>query len=62
MGLINCRAISRNGRLLYPTKLPRRPFAIEAVAGHERPFASKKQQAFSIRIGVKYVTDPSADA
>ncbi len=26
-----CRAISRNARLLHPTKLPRRPFAIEAV-------------------------------
>jgi hypothetical protein len=31
-----CRAISRNARLLYPTKLPRRPFAVEAVSGHKR--------------------------
>jgi hypothetical protein len=31
--VIFCRAISRNARLLYPTKLPRRPFAIEAVTG-----------------------------
>jgi hypothetical protein len=27
----NCRAILRNARLFYLTKLPRRPFAIEAV-------------------------------
>jgi hypothetical protein len=32
-GLTGWRAISRNARLLYPTKLPRRPFAIEAVEG-----------------------------
>jgi hypothetical protein len=32
-----CLAISRNARLLYPTKLPRRPFAIEAVTGQSRP-------------------------
>jgi hypothetical protein len=29
-----CLAISRHARLLYFTKLPRRPFAIEAVTGH----------------------------
>jgi hypothetical protein len=29
-----CRAISRSARLLYPTKLSRRQFAIEAVTGH----------------------------
>jgi hypothetical protein len=29
------RAISRNARLVHPTKLPRRPFAIEAVRGQE---------------------------
>jgi hypothetical protein len=34
-----CRAISRNVRLLYPIKLPRRPFAIEAVKGHKPPLA-----------------------
>jgi hypothetical protein len=28
-----CRAISRNGRLLYSTKLPHQRFAIEAVTG-----------------------------
>ena len=28
-----CSAISRNVRLLYPIKLPRQPFAIEAVKG-----------------------------
>jgi hypothetical protein len=32
-----CRAISRITRLLYPTKLPRRLFAIEAVTGQQRP-------------------------
>jgi hypothetical protein len=31
-----CRAISWNARLLYPTKLPRRPFAIEAVTGQKQ--------------------------
>ena len=31
-----CRAILRNARLPYPTKLPRRQFAIEAVTGQER--------------------------
>jgi hypothetical protein len=31
-----CLAISRNARLFYPTKLPRRPFAVEAVSGHKR--------------------------
>ena len=33
------RAISRSAWLLYPTKLPRRPFAIEAVTGQELPHA-----------------------
>jgi hypothetical protein len=28
-----CRAISRYARLLYPTKLPRQRFAVEAVTG-----------------------------
>src|ERR1700693_5468394 len=37
-----CRAISRNARLLYPTKLPRRPFAIEAVTGQSRHFVLRK--------------------
>jgi hypothetical protein len=32
--VINCRAILGNSRLLYTTKLPRRPFAVEAVTGH----------------------------
>jgi hypothetical protein len=27
-----CRAISRNARPLYPAKLPRRPFAVEAFS------------------------------
>src|SRR5258708_2321474 len=40
-----CRGISRNARLLYPTKLPRRPFAIEAVTGHERHFAPLRTAA-----------------
>jgi hypothetical protein len=31
--VIFCRAILRNARLPYPTKLPRRPFTIEAVKG-----------------------------
>src|ERR1700722_4611658 len=32
-----CRPLSRNARLLYPTKLPHRLFAIEAVTGQEQP-------------------------
>ncbi len=32
-----CRSNSRNARLLYPTKLPRQPFAIEAVTGQFLP-------------------------
>ena len=40
--VIFCRAISRNGRLLHPTKLPRGPFAIEAVTGQLRQFAAQK--------------------
>jgi hypothetical protein len=28
-----CRAISRNARLLYPTKLPHQRFAVEAITG-----------------------------
>ena len=31
--VIHCRAISRNARLFYPTKLPSRLFAVEAVKG-----------------------------
>jgi hypothetical protein len=31
--VINCRAISQKARLPYPTKLPRRPFVVEAVMG-----------------------------
>jgi hypothetical protein len=53
-----CRAISRNARPLYPTKLPRRPFAIEAVRGQERPPAPQKNsEAFRRRTGLKPVTD-----
>ena len=36
---MSCRAISRTARLLYLTKLPRRPFVVEAVAGQWRTFA-----------------------
>jgi hypothetical protein len=32
-----CRVILWNARPLYPTKLPPRPFAIEAASGQERP-------------------------
>jgi hypothetical protein len=35
-----CRAISRNARLLYPPKLSRRPFAIEAVTGQQQTSSS----------------------
>jgi hypothetical protein len=28
-----CRAIPRNARLIYPTKLPHRRFAVEAATG-----------------------------
>jgi len=34
--VINGRANSQEARLLYLTKLPRRPFAVEAVTGHTR--------------------------
>ena len=40
-----CRAISRNARLLYPGKLPRRPFAMAAVQGHKR--SSRPNQLLS---------------
>jgi hypothetical protein len=40
--VMNCRAISQNARLLYPTKLPHRPLAIEAVTDHERHFAQRE--------------------
>jgi len=36
-----CRAISRKARLLYPTKLPRRRFAIEVVTGHFQTFLDR---------------------
>jgi hypothetical protein len=36
----NCLAISRSGWLFYPTKLPRRPFAIEAVEGQKETFCA----------------------
>jgi hypothetical protein len=39
LGVNFCRAISRNVRLLYPTKLPRRSFAIEAVTGQKQTHA-----------------------
>jgi hypothetical protein len=39
-----CRAISRNARPLYSTKLPRRLFAIEAVTGH-KPTSAKEYSA-----------------
>jgi hypothetical protein len=35
-----CRATSRNARLLYPTKLPRRTSAIETVTGQNRTLIS----------------------
>jgi hypothetical protein len=42
--LVNlCRAISREARRLYPRKLPRQPFAIEAVESHERTHAMQQQ-------------------
>jgi hypothetical protein len=40
----------RSARLLYPTKLPRRLFAIEAVTGRERHFAMRKNRAPSFRL------------
>ena len=40
--VINCRANSQEARLLYPTKLPHRPFAVEAVTGQKRYFAPQK--------------------
>jgi hypothetical protein len=40
-----CRAISRNARLLYPTKPPRRSFAIEAVTGQFRTHAPQQTTA-----------------
>jgi hypothetical protein len=39
-----CRAISRNARLIYPTKLPRRLFAIEAVTGRQETFQTAAQE------------------
>ena len=32
---MNCPANSQEARLLYPTKLPHRPFAIEAAKGQK---------------------------
>jgi hypothetical protein len=53
-----CRAISRNARLLYPTKLPRRLFAIEAVEGQNPPHApAAKKPDFSPWDNTKPVTD-----
>jgi hypothetical protein len=40
-----CRTISRNARLLYLTKLPRRPFAIETVTGQFLPHAPAAKAA-----------------
>jgi hypothetical protein len=39
-----CRAISRNARLLYPIKLPRQLFAVEAVTGHKRTLALQQNR------------------
>jgi hypothetical protein len=44
----------------------KRPFAASPrndAMGQERPFcAAEKQRAFSLRFGVKYVTDPGVEA
>jgi hypothetical protein len=48
----------RTAALSHPKKLPRRPFAIEAVAGHSRQFGLRKNiEAFGRRPTMKYVTD-----
>jgi hypothetical protein len=40
--VIDPRANLQEARLLYPTKLPRRRFAVEAVTGHIQTHASQQ--------------------
>ena len=50
--VINCRAISQNARLLFPTKLPHQRFAVEPVTGQERsrPTRTARQTSSSFEL------------